>query len=920
MRKTSKIVSLLLTLVMVLGITVPMTVSAETLSFKDVPTTHNYYEAIMNLVAEGIVNGMGDGTYQPEGAVTRAQFAKIICYATDVGDVTYSEAEKAIFTDVAPGHWAANNIKTAYDLKIINGMGDGTFAPENNVLYEQAVKMAVCALGYTQLEADREGGYPTGYIYLASKAGLLKGIKDGKQGQPLNRGAVARLIDNMRNANQRVDGEETGSMREESSTTAKKIEGRVIGIKGISLYAGEDASACSKYEIEIENGSKRTLIDISDMELDIDKFLGRNVIAYYDQNKGDDFLTLKNITYQSNKNDSVKIYFDLIKGYGSDYINYYESNKSEASEKIYFDTDAIVMVNGQATEESLKDVLDKNIGKTGTITLVFSNGGKYADVAFLKSYETVIVDSVDPVNYKVYAKPNETNNSKSSYTLDKTDRNKNVTIKNASNDIDFTSSTIRSGNILLISESEDGKTIEALVSSRGVSGTVVFNDGSSIKFDSSDATYYISRDLLKPENLDVGSYVSAGLDAFGRIARVTASQKGSYVYAYLSRIEEPIERDAQYFIEIYKPGKTNKTLEGEVYPLAKRVKIDSDSSYDSIEKPHNVTAYLRKAAQSIYGEDCEEISQPVRVIINKSNEVEYIITNLEKESTYRLGLKNMVENGLECTISKSKLGEYKISSSTSIIVIDKEKEEYLSKNSNYFKEKNKYFVQLAGITSTKTVNAIYVYGSEENVSNEWAFAEEAKPMIIMNKSYVNGSVGEVVNLTLSEVTTGGELIVLGGGEYTDEDTLEAIGVGDVIRVAYEEDDEENLISDLQVLAFAKEVAAGDVSVDFVVADGYEEGANELLAPFRTVIGVVEAKDGSGFVVAPGTKVTSSGELDESFDYVSSAKIHVVTIEGDDVTITSGTFDQIVDNKQPDNISRVLIYAEKGSLKSIVVFR
>ena len=232
MRKTSKIVSLLLTLVMILGIVVPMTVSADTLSFTDVPTTHNYHEAIMNLVAEGIVNGMGDGTYNPEGAVTREQFAKIICYALSVGELTYSPEEKNIFIDVAPDRWSSDNIKTAYNLGIINGMGDGTFAPENNVLYEQAEKMVVCALGYSPAHADREGGYPMGYMAIANRAGILKGLKDVRQGEPLNRGAVAKIVDNMRDANQISDGEETESLRDSATEKSQKFEGRVIGLYG----------------------------------------------------------------------------------------------------------------------------------------------------------------------------------------------------------------------------------------------------------------------------------------------------------------------------------------------------------------------------------------------------------------------------------------------------------------------------------------------------------------------------------------------------------------------------------------------------------------------------------------------------------------------------------------------------------------
>ena len=135
MRKTTKILSLLLTLAMMLTMAVPMTVSA---AFTDVPANHQYYDAVTNLSAEGILNGFEDGSFKPGDPVTRAQFTKIICYALSVGDLTYSEEERSIFTDLQPDHWAANNIVTAYKQGIINGMGDGTFGPQANATRAQA--------------------------------------------------------------------------------------------------------------------------------------------------------------------------------------------------------------------------------------------------------------------------------------------------------------------------------------------------------------------------------------------------------------------------------------------------------------------------------------------------------------------------------------------------------------------------------------------------------------------------------------------------------------------------------------------------------------------------------------------------------------------------------------------------------------
>ena len=58
-------------------------------------------------------------------------------------------ADEELFTDVPAEHWAYNTIYLAKSLGIINGHGDGTFEPEGKVTYEQAVKMIVSLLGYT---------------------------------------------------------------------------------------------------------------------------------------------------------------------------------------------------------------------------------------------------------------------------------------------------------------------------------------------------------------------------------------------------------------------------------------------------------------------------------------------------------------------------------------------------------------------------------------------------------------------------------------------------------------------------------------------------------------------------------------------------------------------------------------------------
>lgn len=102
--------------------------------------------------------------------INRAEAAKII--TTMLG---FSELEKTdtVFTDVPKEYWASGYIQTAYQMGIINGHGDGTFAPEEKLTNEQFVKMLVCALGY---EPAVRGTYPTGYFTKATDLGITENL------------------------------------------------------------------------------------------------------------------------------------------------------------------------------------------------------------------------------------------------------------------------------------------------------------------------------------------------------------------------------------------------------------------------------------------------------------------------------------------------------------------------------------------------------------------------------------------------------------------------------------------------------------------------------------------------------------------------------------------------------------------------
>ena len=160
-------------------------------SFPDVADDADYASAIETLAAMGFFKGDDNGNFNPDATITRAEYAVIVCRLLGIEG---SATGKCDFTDAAD-HWATGYIKMANQYGIVKGYGDGNFGPDDAVKYEEAVKMLVCALGYEPM-ATSKGGYPTGYIAVASQIGLLDGVLGAAQGTGAARNIVATMTYN----------------------------------------------------------------------------------------------------------------------------------------------------------------------------------------------------------------------------------------------------------------------------------------------------------------------------------------------------------------------------------------------------------------------------------------------------------------------------------------------------------------------------------------------------------------------------------------------------------------------------------------------------------------------------------------------------------------------------------------------------
>lgn len=166
--------------------------------FSDVAATASYKTALDEIVALGIVNGYDDGTFKPDNEITRGEVTKMVVAAMGPSYTSAAESSKGNsgFADVdAANHWASGYISVGVAQKFINGMGDGTFAPDANVTYAQIVKMLVSALGY-ESAANIAGGYPNGYISTGNQIGVTAGVAGVSADTNVTRAQVAQLIAN----------------------------------------------------------------------------------------------------------------------------------------------------------------------------------------------------------------------------------------------------------------------------------------------------------------------------------------------------------------------------------------------------------------------------------------------------------------------------------------------------------------------------------------------------------------------------------------------------------------------------------------------------------------------------------------------------------------------------------------------------
>ena len=182
------------------------TLEPEVPSFVDVPETHSFYEHITLIASWGLVKGFADDTFRPNSPVTRGQLA-VIAYKY-LGEPEFTPPEESPFSDMTPEHTFYKHVTWLAATEVVNGYEDGTFRPNGKLSRGQLASILFNLIGpgsgdgeYTAPEESPFEDVDEDFIFYPhiawlEETGIVNGYGDGtfRPDAALTRGQTAVII------------------------------------------------------------------------------------------------------------------------------------------------------------------------------------------------------------------------------------------------------------------------------------------------------------------------------------------------------------------------------------------------------------------------------------------------------------------------------------------------------------------------------------------------------------------------------------------------------------------------------------------------------------------------------------------------------------------------------------------------------
>jgi hypothetical protein len=143
--------------------------------------------AINDMGSRMVIGGVGNGNFEPNRDVTRAEFAAIVVRALGLAP---GDGENS-FTDVSGSAWYTGYVETAVSYGIITGVSDTSFKPDSKITREQAMSIVARAMKLTKIASDPDAEQIQSLLSAYGDSGIISGYAKQSIAECLKAGVVS---------------------------------------------------------------------------------------------------------------------------------------------------------------------------------------------------------------------------------------------------------------------------------------------------------------------------------------------------------------------------------------------------------------------------------------------------------------------------------------------------------------------------------------------------------------------------------------------------------------------------------------------------------------------------------------------------------------------------------------------------------
>ncbi|MEE1013750.1 MAG: S-layer homology domain-containing protein [Clostridia bacterium] len=743
------------------------------------------------------------------------------------------------------------------DRGLVSGAGGGTFRPDDEITYEQAIKILVCAMGYDMLAVEY-GGFPAGYMTEGARLGLTDDI-NLSGGDPLTWEA---LIVMMHNAIF-IDVMQTVVYGDAPLYRIISGETLLTNAMNIQWLQNVRVTANSVTSIEGSTYTNPDYVKINGMVYGDPKgyaegYIGRAVDVYYKEVNGN-----REVVYAENRLErTVTVITEDIIDVNGYRITYEEENGSKKT--ITLAADAYMLYNGQVTAYR-PELIDT--AKSGRITFERSENSSGYDMVIASLYTDMIVQAVDYSRMLVY----DTIQSGVALDLTKYSNDNRCLIQKNGETTDING--ITTGAVLAVYNTPDDSYITVTVSGSTIDGVI-----ETIKDDKvivSGEAYDYSDTLKTVIANKLGDTCTFYLNHDGKIIWMETKSSGGLKFGYVTAAAETSSFETTLTLRML--TEDNVWMD---YPLPSKMTINGDW----------VTTKTAEKVQSLLYADGKIKQQLIQYSVNEEG-----VLNVLNTADFTTGniLVNKSEKDFYCSLAKTPSairyksskksfnGQATINDATKVFVVspsvDNNTKSYAVKNTSYFSNDRTYTVAGYNMNEGGVLEALVCYASLTGFKPVYS---STAVMVDYVSETIDGEGNRVQSLH-----------GLSNGSYvnymTDGDTKLTTGSrtlkrGDVVRISTD--------IDSKICGIALDV---DIDTQKTENASYEDFWDSNWA----ISGAVYSKAGSYAIISN----TNAADLSTIFKNPDPAKLYAISLSGS-VMIYDSEKDMIYAGSNEDILS------------------